>query len=108
MKAERQETWHEDVRAIVRLVPRGRVTTYGQVARLVEHCTPRMVGWVMAALRDDSDVPWQRVINSRGEISLRADGSADAQQRRLLEAEGVEFDHRGRVDLELFGWSVEE
>jgi methylated-DNA-protein-cysteine methyltransferase-like protein len=103
-----EETWHEAVRAIVRLIPRGRVATYGQIAALLEHCTPRMVGWVMAALPDRSDVPWQRVINSSGEVSPRAHGSGQARQRRMLEAEGVVFDQRGRVDLKRFGWEVEE
>ncbi len=101
------ETWHESVRAIVRMVPRGRVATYGQIAALLEHCTPRMVGWAMAALPDRSDVPWQRVINSRGEVSPRAHGAGQTRQRRLLEAEGVGFDRRGRVDLRRFGWTVE-
>lgn len=58
----------------------------------------------MAALSDDDQVPWHRVINSRGEISLRKDGQADTEQRRLLQAEGVVFDRRGRVDLDRYGW----
>ena len=101
------ETWHESVRSIVRMVPRGRVATYGQIAALLEHCTPRMVGWAMAALPDGSDVPWQRVINSRGEVSPRAHGAGHTRQRRLLKAEGVGFDRRGRVDLKRFGWTAE-
>ena len=58
----------------------------------------------MAALSDDDQVPWHRVINSRGEISQRKDGQADTEQRRLLQAEGVVFDRRGRVDFERYGW----
>ena len=58
----------------------------------------------MAALSDDDQVPWHRVINSRGEISLRKDGQADTEQRRLLQAEGVVFDRRGRVDFDRYGW----
>ena len=103
-----EEGWHEEVRAIVLTIPRGRVATYGQIAALLEHVTPRMVGWAMSALPDRSAVPWQRVINSRGEVSVRARGSGQARQRRLLEAEGIEFDPRGRVDLGRFGWEVEE
>jgi len=58
----------------------------------------------MAALRaDDQSVPWQRVINSKGEISLRP-GQGGANQRHMLEAEGVEFDEQGRTDFDRFGW----
>jgi len=99
-------SWHDEIHAIVRLVPRGRVTTYGRVAAQVEGCTPRMVGWAMAAVPDGSDVPWQRVVNGRGMVSPRADGSgAERRQRWLLEREGVKFDARGRVDLARFGWN---
>jgi methylated-DNA-protein-cysteine methyltransferase-like protein len=62
----------------------------------------------MAALPDDADVPWQRVINSRGEVSPRAHGAGHARQRRLLEAEGIVFDRRGRVDLAKYGWSEDD
>jgi methylated-DNA-protein-cysteine methyltransferase-like protein len=64
-----------------------------------------MVGWAMAAVPAGSDVPWHRVINARGEVSPRADGSgAERGQRWLLEREGVRFDARGRVDLDRYGW----
>jgi len=96
---------------LVRQVPPGRVATYGQIARLlpppegVEEKTylafgPRWVGGAMAACPDD--VPWQRVINSKGEISLRPGAE---QQRQLLEEEGVAFDERGRVNLKVYGWA---
>lgn len=91
---------------VVRRVPRGRVTTYGTVAReagLPGHA--RQVGYAMAALPDDHDVPWHRVINARGEVSARRGGSTfETIQRTLLESEGVRFDARGRIRLEDFGW----
>jgi methylated-DNA-protein-cysteine methyltransferase-like protein len=91
---------------VVRHVPRGRVTTYGRVAHAAGlPGRARQVGYAMAALPDDHDVPWHRVINARGEVSTRAGGSAfETIQRTLLEQEGVTFDARGRVDLERFGW----
>jgi methylated-DNA-protein-cysteine methyltransferase-like protein len=59
----------------------------------------------MAALPDDHDVPWHRVINATGEVSPRAGGTAfEKIQRNLLEAEGIVFNARGRVDLDRFGW----
>jgi len=91
---------------VVRRIPAGRVSTYGTVAR--EAGRPdraRQVGYALAALVDDIDVPWHRVINARGEVSSRGGGSAFAQsQRAMLEAEGVRFDARGRVDLDAHGW----
>jgi methylated-DNA-protein-cysteine methyltransferase related protein len=95
---------------IVRQIPPGRVVSYGQVARLIpppegvdaqsyQALGPRWVGSAMASC--PAGVPWQRVINSKGEISLRAGAQ---EQRRLLEAEGIVFDTRGRVDLKRFGW----
>lgn len=93
---------------VVRRIPEGRVATYGQVA--AEAGLPgraRQVGYAMAALPDDADVPWHRVVNARGEVSRRSSGTAGERiQRMLLEAEGVGFDARGRIDLERFGWDA--
>jgi len=95
------------VYAVVRRIPRGKVASYGQIAALLGHPqAARTVGWALNALRDNDidDVPWQRVINSQGRISIsRADLGAELQQA-LLEEEGVEFDPRGYVDLRRFGW----
>jgi methylated-DNA-protein-cysteine methyltransferase-like protein len=64
-----------------------------------------MVGYAMAALPYNTDVPWQRVINRQGKVSPRAGGSGAARQRQLLEAEGVRFDgHKGCVDFNEVGW----
>lgn len=87
----------------MRRIPRGRVATYGQLADLcglAGHA--RLVGYAMSAL-EDGRVPWHRVINGQGRISPR-DPTCARQQRRLLEAEGVQFDARGRVALERFRW----
>lgn len=90
---------------VVSRIPRGRVATYGQVADLAElpGCA-RQVGYALHALADDSDVPWQRVVNARGEISLRRERGIEPIQQQLLEAEGVEFDVRGRLDLSRVQW----
>lgn len=90
--------------ATVRRVPRGRVATYGQIARLVGRCTPRMVGYAMAALPEGLDVPWHRIINSQGRISPRSGGDGNVLQRALLESEGIRFDPGGRVDLAHVQW----
>ena len=88
-------------------IPCGRVATYGQIARSVTGCTARMVGYAMAALPEDTPLPWWRVINARGEVSERKSGDGEIIQRKLLEMEGVVFDGRGRVDFTLFGWDGE-
>jgi methylated-DNA-protein-cysteine methyltransferase-like protein len=90
--------------AVVRRIPKGRVATYGQIAELAGlPRQARQVGYALAALRD-TRVPWQRVINSRGEISTRAASGPEALQRVLLEREGVAFDANGRVSLHEHLW----
>ncbi len=96
---------YQRIYAVVRRIPRGRVATYGQVAALAGlsgHA--RQVGYALHALPDESRVPWQRVINARGEVSRRAEPGYDRLQRALLEQEGVRFDGHGRVDLDRYRW----
>lgn len=95
----------ERVYAVVRRIPRGRVATYGQVARLAGLANQaRQVGYALHALPWEGLAPWHRVVNARGAISLPPAGGADLTQRMRLEKEGVRFDARGRVDLERYGW----
>ena len=102
--------FNNQVWEVVRRIPPGKVAAYGQIARLIPSpegvdpksylsLGPRWVGSAMAKCPDD--VPWQRVINSKGEISPRPGAE---QQRQLLEEEGVVFSERGRVDLKVYGW----
>jgi methylated-DNA-protein-cysteine methyltransferase-like protein len=93
------------IHAAARRIPRGRVATYGQVAALAGlpgHA--RQVGYALHSLGPESDVPWQRVVNARGEVSPRSLPGWEAVQRALLEREGVVFDARGRIDLARHGW----
>lgn len=99
-------TFFQQVHRLVRLIPSGRVATYGQIARLLGNPrAARMVGWAMHSIPEGSDVPWQRVVNARGTISLDARGPGGAIQRALLEAEGIAFDEHGRLDLSVYGWT---
>jgi len=96
----------ERVYEVVRRIPRGRVATYGQVARLAGlGRNARQVGYALHALPEFSNVPWHRVINARGEISLPRATGGDVTQRLRLEREGVKFDGKGRVDLKVYRWS---
>lgn len=90
---------------VVSAIPRGRVATYGQIAAIVDRCTPRLVGYAMASLPHGRGVPWHRVINSRGEISFATGSEGYQTQRGMLESEGIIFDERGKIDLKEFGWT---
>jgi len=103
-RAERSEALFAAIYSLVKQIPSGQVATYGQIAFVVGAATPRLVGHAMAVLPKGRDVPWYRVINSQGKVSARRDGGPDVRQRRLLEAEGVLFDRRDRVDFSIVGW----
>jgi methylated-DNA-protein-cysteine methyltransferase-like protein len=94
------------IAAVVSRIPRGRVATYGQVARLASlpgHA--RLVGYALAALPVESRIPWHRVVNARGRISpRRGGGPEDRIQRRRLERERVRFDAAGAIALARYRW----
>lgn len=102
------ENFYRRVCDVVKKIPRGRVATYQQIAIAVS--TPRaarMVGWALRALPERSDVPWQRVINSRGMISIENFHAPKSLQTRLLRQEGVEVKtEKGNyiVDLDKYLW----
>jgi len=94
---------HRGIHDVVSRIPRGRVATYGQIARLAGlPGQARLVGYALHALPAGTPVPWQRVVNAQGAISVRS--GHETNQRRLLEREGVEFDSRGRIPLDSFQW----
>ena len=92
--------------AVVARVPRGRVVTYGQVAALAGlPRQARLVGYAMHGLPDGSTLPWHRVINAQGKVSVRSfAGPSEGLQRHLLEEEGVAFGDGGRVNLKRYRW----
>lgn len=93
---------------VVRHIPKGRVATYGIVARLAGRPgAARTVGWALSALPHDHDVPWWRVINAAGRISLSSRDHSAVLQRALLLREGVRFAPGGAVNLGTYGWPAE-
>jgi methylated-DNA-protein-cysteine methyltransferase-like protein len=111
------KTYHAIVWKIVQQIPAGRVSTYGQIASMIpppdgvdppsyDRLAPRWVGNAMNAVSgsNSTTIPWQRVINSKGTISLPEGSRAALEQRALLEGEGVAFDDSGRVDFNVVGW----
>jgi methylated-DNA-protein-cysteine methyltransferase related protein len=99
---------YDRIYAAVRKIPRGRVTTYGAVARMAGlPRQARLVGYALHALQGASALPWHRVINAQGKLSLAGDGkSSGITQRLRLEREGVPVNAAGRVSLERFGWRL--
>lgn len=94
----------EQIYDIARQIPYGRVTTYGQLARLLgTHINARVVGYAMSGCRDDS-VPCHRVVNRFGGLADAFEPLGKETHRLLLEIEGVEFLPDGSVDLERFMW----
>jgi Predicted methylated DNA-protein cysteine methyltransferase len=96
---------YQRIYAVVRRIPRGKVATYGQVARLARlPGRARQVGYAMHALPLGTTVPWQRVVNAQGKVSRRRVPGAELTQRMLLLREGVRFGGNGRISLARFGW----
>ena len=93
--------------ATVRRIPYGKVATYGQVARIAGlEGQARQVGYALHAAPRDMELPWHRVINARGRISLPVESGHYDLQRSLLAAEGVVF-HGETVDLSRYQWRCE-
>jgi methylated-DNA-protein-cysteine methyltransferase-like protein len=95
--------------AVVARVPKGRVATYGQVAELAGlRRQARLVGYALHALGANSTVPWHRIVNAKGTISLRRDGLGhDDLQAQLLRHEGIRFDSHV-ISLERYRWQPRE
>ena len=90
---------------VIRAIPRGKVASYGQVAAMAGHPgSARQVVRILHTLSDSAHLPWHRVINSLGGISLPEGGGFELQ-KRLLESEGVKVSKDGRIDLDRHAWS---
>ena len=95
---------YERVYAVVKRIPKGRVATYGQIARLAGiPRQARRVGYALSAVSDDR-IPWHRVVNAKGEISARSDPHFEEIQRELLDREGIVFASNGQISLSRFQW----
>ena len=103
--------FYEQVYAVVRRVPRGRVTSYGRIAKMLGRPNAaRAVGYAMHALKDIedkpqyADIPWQRVVNSQGRISIVNREHGANEQAELLRDEGVIVSKALKIDLDIFLW----
>jgi methylated-DNA-protein-cysteine methyltransferase-like protein len=103
--AEKGDSFSERVKRLIAGIPSGRVATYGQIAACAgNHRASRQVAWVLHACSANDKLPWHRVVNGRGGISLPIGGGFE-EQRLLLEAEGIAVDQKGRVDLKTHLWN---
>ncbi len=107
------QAYYEQVWAIARMIPRGKVATYGQIAKMlrppagvdVETYAEFGALWVSNAVAaSPNEIPWQRVVNSKGQITER-DGLEAKRHKLMLEDEGVLFNPRGRIDMHKYGWN---
>lgn len=110
----RYKSW---VYMIVAQIPEGTVATYAQIASLIPpepHHDPdqyhrlgaRWVGWSLRHTPDDVTIPWHRVINSQGKISLPAGSEHAEEQHRRLAREGIQISASGRIKLSTYGWDM--
>ena len=105
-----EPSFRERAYELVLRIPRGRVMTYGQVARVLgAGYDARAIGNIMYATpKDERQIPWHRVINSQGACSTAGLTTPPDLQQRLLEAEGVVFNDKGRCKLERYLWTPPE
>ena len=101
---KKQDSIYKKIYNTVSRIPHGKVATYGQIAGIVGNCSARMVGYALAATPNNVEIPWHRVINSQGKISVMA---FEDLQRKLLESEGIIFDKSGRVNLRKYRWDLD-
>ena len=98
-------SFHSEIVKIIKKIPKGKVATYGQIAAMAGNPqASRQVAWVLNSSSSKDKLPWHRVINRLGKISLKP-GSGYEQQREMLEKEGVVFNLRDSIDLKRFLWS---
>jgi methylated-DNA-protein-cysteine methyltransferase-like protein len=89
--------------SIIHCIPCGKVATYGKIASWAGLAGgARQVGYALHSLPEGSEVPWHRVINSKGQISLHPDHPSASLQRKLLESEGIIFSKSNRIDLKKY------
>lgn len=93
----------EEIYGLVSSIPKGKLTTYGALAKIV-NVDPRVVGFALHVNKDPKNVPCHRVINSKGKISSGFAFGGPDMQKKMLEKEGIKFDKKGVVDLKKFGY----
>ncbi len=107
---DKTNSFNQKVYSTVSKIPYGEIATYGQIADLIyEYGHARQVGWALRRLRLPSTIPWHRVINSKGEITMRLSrNGTDWMQKELLINEGIKFNLRMKIDIKKYIWKPKE
>ncbi|MFX1511883.1 MAG: MGMT family protein [Promethearchaeota archaeon] len=99
------DSFTERVKTLIKEIPTGKVATYGQIATYAgNHRAARQVAWILHSSSRKDRLPWHRVINSKGRISLPK-GHGYESQKEMLESEGIIFDEKDKIDLDQFLWN---
>ena len=94
---------------VIKSVPYGRVATYGQIARLAGFVnSARLVGYALAASKGAHELPWHRIVNAKGRISIRSNPDVAKLQQLLLESEGILFDSSNSIRLKKYQWDASD
>jgi methylated-DNA-protein-cysteine methyltransferase-like protein len=104
MILKEQPTYYDLVYAVVRQIPRGRVTNYGAIADFIALGSSRMVGWALNNCHHMDDIPAHRVVNRKGELTGRHHFSPPALMQQLLENEGIRIENDCIVDFKVHFW----
>ncbi len=97
-------SFHQKVKYVIKKIPMGKVATYGQIAAFAgNHRAARQVAWVLHSSSRKDKLPWHRVVNSEGRISLRPNYGYEIQ-KELLKKEGIKFDENDRIDFKNYLW----
>lgn len=98
-------SFHQNAKDIIKSIPWGKVATYGQIAAYAGNPrAARQVAWVLHSSSRKDKLPWHRVINSKGRISLKRNYGYEIQ-KELLEKEGIKFDKHDNIDFDRYLWS---
>ena len=105
-KEDTKNKFSHRVKRLIKAIPYGKVATYGQIASLAGNSrASRQVAWILHSCSEKDGLPWHRVINSKGRISLPHQGGYETQ-KKLLELEGIAFRENGSIDLDTFLWRI--
>ncbi|MFQ5834457.1 MAG: MGMT family protein [bacterium] len=98
-------SFYQRVKDIIKKIPKGKVATYGQIAAFAgNHRAARQVAWVLHSSSRKYELPWHRIVNSQGRISLKSNHGYEIQ-KELLKKEGITFDQNGRIDFKNYLWN---
>ena len=103
--ASESSSFSQRVKDIIKKIPKGKVATYGQIAKQAGNPrASRQVVWILCSSTQKDKLPWHRVVNGKGKISLKPNHGYEIQ-KELLQKEGVFFDESDTIDFERYLWS---